>query len=101
MMRGGRVLNFKGRTISGSIVARFILSAFRPMSYEVKKDNRDQSSLTRDISFLTSLGIGSLGLDLYTVYTARTRTLLEGKQDSNLKEFDITHSYTYFTPVCA
>jgi hypothetical protein len=69
------------------------------MSCEVKRDNRDRSSLTRDINFLTLLGIRSL--DLGTVYTARTRTLLEGKQDSSLGGFNVMHSYTYFTPVYA
>jgi hypothetical protein len=41
MMREAKVLNFEGQKISGSKVARLIVSALRPRSCEVKKDNRD------------------------------------------------------------
>jgi hypothetical protein len=39
MMRGDKILNFESQKISGSRVARFIFSALRPRSREVKKDN--------------------------------------------------------------
>jgi hypothetical protein len=61
----------------------------------MKKDNRDQSSSTPEFSFLTSLDIESLRLDLSIIYTARTRILLEDNQDSSLEGFDIAHSYIY------
>jgi hypothetical protein len=41
MMRGAKVLKFKGQKISSSRVTRFIFFALQPRSREVKKDNRD------------------------------------------------------------
>jgi hypothetical protein len=83
MMREVRVLNFEGREIFGTIITRSIFSTY---------------ALIRYIIFLTSLDIGSLDLGLGMAYIARTRILLQDKQDSRLGDL-ISRIYIYFSPL--